>query len=404
MKPLEIKKNVFWVGAIDWAVRDFHGYSIPDGTTYNNYLVIDRDVTLFDTVKLDFASETVQQIKSLTDFSKIKNIVINHIEPDHASSLDILVDKCPGVELYMTDKAKTGLARVFDITNWKINTVKTGDRLNIGEKELLFIETTMMHWPDSMVTYIPQDKLLISQDAFGQHFASACRFDDEFIKTYSKEKLEDAVLDYYANILMPFGGIIRKKLDDIKNLGLEIDMIAPDHGVIWRQDAAGIMKRYHEMAGGAAEEGVCIVYDTMWGSTEAMVEPIAMGVMAEGLPCRVVKLRSSPMSAAITEFWRMRGTIIGTPTVNNLMFPSVAQFLHHLRGLRPKNRLMAAFGSHGWSGGGAREAYEEFGKMGLPVLEPCLECRYRPSVDDRDASFNFGREFAKKVKEMQGEI
>src|SRR5512143_181989 len=248
MLPMEIKPDMFWVGAIDWGIRDFHGYVTPRGTTYNNYLILDEHVTLVDTVKHDFAQATVENIRGLVDPAKIENIVINHIEPDHASSIDIIMDLCPKAVLYMTEKGKDGLARVYDLSRWDVRVVKTGDSISTGKKTLTFLETPMLHWPDAMVTYIPEDKLLISQDAFGQHIATSCRFDDEFVTCESMSELEDAVVDYYANILMPFGTLIKRKLDEIAALNLDIDMIAPDHGIIWRNNPGKVLQMYRDMA------------------------------------------------------------------------------------------------------------------------------------------------------------
>ena len=338
MKAVEIKPDIHWVGAVDWAVRDFHGYVTPDGTTYNNYLIMDEQITLVDTVKDEFAWITIENIKELVDPSKIKNIVINHIEPDHASGLDRVMALVPDATIYITNKGKKGLDRHFDTSKWKFNIVKTGDTLNTGKYNLLFLETPMLHWPDSMMTYIKEAKLLISQDAFGQHLATASRFDDEFIKISSSAKLDEAVVEYYANILMPFGPLIKKKIADIQDLGLEIDMIAPDHGVIWRKDVGGILQRYLDLAGGKANLSVSIIYDTMWHSTERMTLPLMQGIKDEGVDCNVIKLRATPLSVAIKEFWKSRGCLIGSPTLNNILYPSVAEFLTHLRGLRPKNR------------------------------------------------------------------
>jgi len=399
MTAVEIKKDIYWVGAIDWAVRDFHGYETPRGTTYNNYLILDDEITLVDTVKDDFADVTIKNIKSLTSFDNIKHIVINHIENDHVSSIDRIMNLAPNATIYITEKGKKGLARFFDISRWNIKIVKSGDTLKIGKRTLVFLETPMLHWPDSMVTYIPYDKLLISQDAFGQHLASAARFDDEFITCESVYELDDAVLDYYANILMPFGQLIKAKIAEVQKLGLEIDMIAPDHGVIWRANPGKILQMYMDMANGKAKESVSIIYDTMWHSTEIMTTPIMQGIKDEGLDCKIIKLRAAPMSLAVKEFWKSRGTLFGTPTINNVMFPTVAEILYHLKGLRPKNRIVGAFGSFGWGGGAVKEAYEEFKKMGLEIFEPGLQVNYKPSLEDEKKCYDFGKEFAKKVKE-----
>ncbi|MDP3110788.1 MAG: FprA family A-type flavoprotein [Thermodesulfovibrionales bacterium] len=399
MKAVELKNGIFWVGAIDWAVRDFHGYVTQRGTTYNNYLIMDDEITLLDTVKYDFAEITIKNIKSVVEPSKIKHIVINHIENDHATGLDKIMALTPNATIYITEKGKKGLERFFDISKWNMKVVKTGDTLNIGKRTLLFLETPMLHWPDSMMTYIKEDKVLISQDAFGQHIASAVRFDDEFVTCQSMSELDDAVVDYYANILMPFGQLIKTKIADIQKLGLEIDMIAPDHGIIWRSNPNKVLQMYLDMANGRANLSVSIIYDTMWHSTEHMTLPVMEGIKNEGVECKIIKLRSTPMSDAIKEFWHSRGCLIGSPTLNNLMYPTVAEFLYHLRGLKPKNRIAGAFGSYGWGGGAVKEAYEEFKRMGLEIFEPGLQVLYRASSEDEEKCYEFGREFAKKTKE-----
>ena len=404
MKAVEIKPDIYWVGAIDWGVRDFHGYITQNGTTYNNYLINDKDITLIDTVKHDFYSVTIENIRSIIDPSRIVNLVINHIEPDHASAIDAIMRLIPNATIYITERGKKGLDRYFDTSQWTFKIVKTGDTLNTGKYNLLFLETPMLHWPDSMVTYVKEAKLLISQDAFGQHIATAARFDDEFVECASLFELEDAVVDYYANILMPFGQLIKGKIADIVKLGLEIDMIAPDHGVIWRKDPNKIIQMYLDMAEGKAGLKVAIIYDTMWHSTEYMTIPLMQGIKDAGVDCKVIKLRATPMSTAIKEFWKSRGCLIGTPTINNVMFPSVSEFLYHLGGLRPKNRIIGAFGSYGWGGGAVKEAYDALKRMGLEVVEPGIQVQYKPSVEDEQKCYEFGREFAKKVKEYHEKL
>jgi flavorubredoxin len=404
MKALEIKPDIFWVGVVDWAIRDFHGYVTPNGTSYNNYLVLDDQITLFDTVKYDFSEVTIDNIKSLVDPSKIKNIVINHIENDHVSSIGEIMRLTPSATIYITNKGKKGLDRFFDTSKWDIRIVKTGDTLNIGKRNLLFLETPMLHWPDSMMTYISEDKLLISQDAFGQHYASAARFDDEFIAHHSTTELEDAIKDYYANILMPFGTLIKNKIADVQKLGIEIDMIAPDHGIIWRRDPSKIINMYLDMADGKADLRVVIIYDTMWHSTEQMTVPIMQGIKDEGVDVKVVKLRANPISFAVKEFWKARGCLIGSPTLNNSMFPTLAEFLVYLRGLKPKNRIAAAFGSYGWGGGAVRDIYEELKKMDIEIVEQGPQVIYKPSAEDHKHCYDFGREFANKVKEYHSKF
>jgi flavorubredoxin len=404
MRPVEIKPDIYWVGAIDWAVRDFHGYITPYGTTYNNYLIKDREITLIDAVKSDFIDITMERIKGLVEPSKVKNLIINHIEPDHASGIGQMIRYMPNATIYITERGKKGLERHFDTSGWEFKVVKSKETINIGKYTLTFLETPMLHWPDSMMTYVNEAKLLISQDAFGQHLASAARFDDEFIGMNSEYELDDAVVDYYANILMPFGQLIKTKIEEVVRLGIEIDMIAPDHGVIWRKDPKGIIKRYLDMAEGKAELGIVIIYDTMWHSTEQMVIPVMEGIREEGVKCNVIKLRATPMSYAIKEFWKVRGCLVGVPTINNQMFPSLAEFLYHLAGLKPKARVMGAFGSYGWSGGAVKEAYEYFKKMGIEVFEPGLQVQYRPFQEDLNKCHQFGMGFAKFVKEYDQRI
>ena len=404
MKAIEIKPDIYWVGVLDWGIRDFHGYVTPNGTTYNNYLIMDEKITLVDTVKEDFSRTMLDSVKSIVDPKKIEYVVVNHIEPDHGGCLDKIMKIIPNAEIFITAKGKKGIERHFDTSSWKMNIVKTGDTLKTGKKTLTFLETPMLHWPDSMMTYIKEDKLLFSQDAFGQHYATSGRFDDEFTNCFSHYELEDAVRDYYANILMPFGNLIKKKIAEIQKLGFEIDMIAPDHGIIWRNDPGKVINLYLNMADGMADERVVIIYDTMWKSTARMTQPIMQGISDENVDVKVVKLRATPMSVAIKEFWKARGCLLGTPTLNNIMFPSVAEFLTHLRGLRPKNRIAGAFGSYGWGGGAVKEAYGEFERMKLKTFDPGVEVLYRPSMDDEEKCYEFGKKFAQSVKEYNKEF
>lgn len=396
MKAKEIKPDIYWVGAVDWNVRDFHGYVTPRGTTYNNFLIMDKKITLIDTVKYDFSDVMLERIRCLTNPEKIEVAICNHIELDHAGSWDKVMSIAKNIVLYATKRGKQGLERHFDTTGWDIQTVKTGDTVNIGKRTLTFIETPMIHWPDSMMTYIPEDKLLVSQDAFGQHLAQAGLFDEHL----PKETLEDAVIDYYANILMPFGGLIKTKIAEIQKMGLEIDMIAPDHGVIWKKDPEKVVNMYLDMANSKAEEGIVIIYDTMWRSTEKMSRTVLDGILDEGMHAEVIKLRATPMSVAIKQLWKYRGFLIGTPTLNNVMFPTVTEFLQHLRGLRPTNRMAGAFGSYGWGGGGVKEALQTLKSMKLEVVDSGYEVMYLPKKQDYDAGYDFGRKFAQEVRKF----
>jgi len=404
MKPVELKSGIYWVGVTDWAVRDFHGYETPRGTSYNNYLIDDEEPTLLDTVHHDFIDISIENISRIIELQKIKHIVINHIENDHASGLEKILEIVPSANIYMTDRGKKGLGRFLDLSKYKVSVVKSGDTLKIGKRTLQFIETPMMHWPDSMFTYVKEEKILISQDAFGQHIASAERFDDEFVKNHSMEELEDAVIDYYANILMPYGNVIKGKIEEVKRLGIEIEMIAPDHGVIWRSHLDKVLSLYSDMVDAKAKLGTVIVYDTMWHSTEQMVFPIAKGLEDEGIPVKIIKLRATPKSVAVKEVWKSRGVIIGSPTLNNGIFPSVAEFLTYLKGLRPKNRLFSAFGSYGWSGEAVKDMYEIAKSMKLEVFEPGIRVLYKPSEEDLNKCYEFGIAFGKALKEYHAKM
>lgn len=404
MKAVELKQDVYWVGALDWAVRDFHGYETPRGTSYNNYLVLDDEITLIDTVKYDFADVTVKNIINIVDPSKIKNVIINHIENDHVTSLDRIMAAAPNATIYISEKGKRGLERFFDLSKWTVKAVKTGDTLCTGKKTFRFIETPMLHWPDSMMTYLEGDNILFTQDAFGQHIASTGRFDDEYIAEYSEAELKDAVIDYYANILMPFGPMIKNKIAEISSLGVPIDIIAPDHGIIWRKNPQSVFETYLDLANGKANLSIAIIYDTMWHSTEKMILPISEGIRSVGIGVKIIKLRATPTSVAIKEFWKARGALIGSPTLNNITYPSVAEFLTHLRGLRPKNRMVGAFGSYGWGGGAVKEIYEDFKRMGLDSYEPGMQVNFAPSLDDEATCYEFGKNFAESVIEYHGKF
>lgn len=404
MKPVELKSGIYWVGAVDWAVRDFHGYETPRGTSYNNYLIVDEEPTLLDAVHYDFVHISIENISRIIEPEKIKNIVINHIEHDHASGLEQILNIVPQANIYITEKGKRGLSKFINLSKYKVHTVKSGDSIKIGKRTLQFIETPMMHWPDSMFTYIKEEKILISQDAFGQHIASVERFDDEFISNRSMEELEDSVIDYYANILMLYGNVIKAKIEEIKKSGIEIEMIAPDHGVIWRSHVDKVLALYSDMVEAKAKLGAVIVYDTMWHSTEQMVMPIAQGLESEGVPVKIIKLRATPKSVAIKEIWKYRGLILGSPTLNNTIFPSVAEFLTYLKGLRPKNRLFAAFGSYGWSGEAVKEMYDYAKAMKLELFEPGIRVLYKPSEEELEKCYEFGVAFGKALKEYHAKI
>jgi len=392
MEPLEIAENVYWVGAIDWDERDFHGFDIIRGATYNAYLIVDEKITLVDTVKHKFFNEMIERVRKVVEPEKIDYIIANHIEPDHSGSLANMKRMAKDAIIVSTQRGKDGIEKLFNKEKWDFKVVKTGDELKLGKKTLLFLEMTMLHWPDSMATYIKEDRLLLSNDAFGQHIASEERFDEDL---GLEEALRFAKI-YYANILMPFGNLVKKKLKEVEDLGIQIDMIAPSHGVIWKNPGK-IIEEYRKWADLVSENKLVVVYDTMWHSTEKIAKAIADGAGSNGVKVRLFHVRKDPWSDILTEILDAKAVAIGSPTMHNTVFPPVAGFLAYMRGLKPKNKIGVAFGSYGWGGGATKEINRFFEELKFDVLEP-LQIKFRPTQEEFEKAFKLGAELAEKIK------
>ena len=391
VEPLELARGVYWVGVIDWNLRDFHGYVTPKGTTYNAYLIVDEKITLVDTVKAEFSAEMLKRISQIVDPAKIDYVIVNHVEMDHSGSLPAIMTAAPDATIYCSKNGRDGLHlhyKADGCEDWDIEIVKTGSELSLGSKTLMFIEATMLHWPDSMHTYIKEDKILLSNDAFGQHIATSKPFDDEVGDVMAE------AAEYYANILMPFGRIILKYIDKVKELGIDINMIAPGHGIIWRQDPAKIIEAYGRWARGETNKKVLIIYDTMWGSTHTMAKSILDGIKAAGVEVKLINIRKIDLSGIITEILEAPVIIVGSPTLNNGIFPSVSELLTHLKGLRPKGRQAVAFGSYGWGGGAVKAVEKELEAAGFELIEPGLQIRYRPDEEGIAACRQLGERIA----------
>jgi len=337
MEPLEIAKGIYSVGVTDWNIRDFHGYSTDRGTSYNAFLIVDEQIVLIDTVKKEFADQLLDHISQIVDPQKIDIVVSNHSEMDHSGGLPRIMHKIgEGKPIYCSKMGFKNLSSHFK-QKWNYHPVNNNETLGIGKKTLTFIETRMLHWPDSMFTYVKEDKLLFSSDAFGQHYAGVEAFDDQ---------LGDAVMlhakKYFANILMLYGAKILKLIEKIQELGLEFDMICPDHGVFWRKNIGSIIEAYGKWGRQDSEKKAVVIYDTMWHSTETMANAIVSGLASEGVPAKPIHIRSSHRSDIITEILDARAVIIGSPTLNNQMFPTVADVLTYIKGLKPKNKNGAA--------------------------------------------------------------
>jgi flavorubredoxin len=391
MDKVELKRGIYWVGAIDWNIRDFHGYSTPFGTTYNAYLVLDEKNVLVDTVKAPFYLEMLGRISEIIDPSRIDIVVANHVEMDHSGSLPQIVERIGSPLVVTSERGKKGLEKHYQ-QPWKFRMVKSGETLSIGHRTLAFVEAPMLHWPDSMFTYIKEDQLLMPNDAFGQHFASCQRFEDEVGDDVMRHAAK-----YYANILWPLAPLILKKVDEVVKMGIPIDLIAPSHGLIWRKDPSRIIQAYVEWSQGKTAKKVLVIYDTMWGSTEKMAKAILKGLIDQGADARLLHLRSNHRSDIIEEMLEARGILLGSPTLNNGMFPTMGDFLTYMRGLRPKGKIFGLFGSHGWGGGAIKEMRRHLEIEKFEIWEKELPVQFIPNSEELSSAIQFGREFAKKV-------
>jgi len=394
MKPMEIAPGIYDVGVYDWNIRDFHGYSTHQGTTYNSFLVVDDRVALIDTVKQPFADQLLANIASIVDPKKIDLVVSNHTEMDHSGGLPRVMHRIgEDKPLYCSKMGHKNLSRHYPQT-WNYQVVDSGQELSLGSRTLTFLETRMLHWPDSMFTYVKEDQILFSSDAFGQHYAGPAEFDDEV-----GDEIWRHARKYFANILLLYAPKILKLVDQVTKMGLEFKMICPDHGVLWRGDPLRIVQAYAEWSHQRPARKAIVVYDTMWHSTERMAEAVVAGLAAEGVPAVPIHVRSSHRSEIMTEAMEAGAIVFGSPTLNNQMFPTVADVLTYMKGLKPKNKVGAAFGSYGWSGEAVKLVAQELEAMGFDMVEPGVRLPYVPDADGRAACFELGRSVAARLLE-----
>jgi len=390
---MEIAKDVYDVGVNDWNIRDFHGYSTYQGTSYNAFLIVDEKIALIDTVKKEFSDQLLENIAKIVDPKKIDYVISNHTEMDHSGSLPRVMHKIgEDKPLYCSKMGLKNLSRHFP-QKWNYNGIANGETLSLGKRTLTFLETRMLHWPDSMFTYVKEDKILFSSDAFGQHYAGHEKFDDQIgdsIMPHAKK--------YFANILLLYSPLILKLLEKVAELGLEIDMICPDHGIIWRKDPGKIINAYAKWASQEPEQKAVVVYDTMWHSTETMAEEIAQGIVEEGVIARPMHIRSSHRSEIMTEVLDAAAVIVGSPTLNNQLFPTVSDFLTYMKGLKPKNKIGAAFGSYGWSGESVKLITQELEAMKFDIIDPGVKIQYVPDQDGKNACLELGRKIGRAIK------
>jgi flavorubredoxin len=399
MNTPEIKRDIYWVGAIDWNVRDFHGYSTYKGTTYNAFLVKDEKIALFDTVKKSHFNDLVHHIKQLVDPTDIDYLIVNHVEMDHSGSLPEIVELIKPEKIFCSKMGLKAINEHFHPEGWPLEAVENGQTISLGSRSVQFIETRMLHWPDSMFSYLPEDKLLISSDAFGQHLASSERFDDEI----DFSELMEQTAKYYANILTLYSPLIRKLLAKVKELGLEIDMIAPDHGVIWRSHINDVIQAYADWSQNIGKRKALVIYDTMWESTEKMAKAITAGINMTGVSVKLINLANDHRSDVMTEVLNAKAVVLGCATLNNGMLPRMAGFLMYMRGLKPTNKIGAAFGSFGWSGEAVKLMNQAMEEMKFDVIEQGMRVKYVPSHSDLKECVEMGQRIGQAVIEQTQE-
>jgi len=396
MQPVEIMKDIFWVGAIDWCVRDFHGYSTPKGTTYNAYLVKDEKIALFDTVKKPFTRNLVENIGKIIDPKQIDYLVVNHVEMDHSGAIPEIIELIQPEKVFCSPMGKKALIEHFGREDWPFEVVESGRSISLGKNTVDFLETRMLHWPDSMMSYLREQRLLLSSDGFGQHWATSERFDDEV----NLSELLGHAAKYYANILLLYSPLVQKLIAKVQELKLEIDMIAPDHGLIWRRNPGKIIEAYDEWSLQKGRNKAVIIYDTMWQSTESMAFAIARGLSDTGVQYKLLNLKLNHRSDIITEVLDAKAVILGSPTLNNGIMPTMADMICYMKGLKPTNKVGAAFGSYGWSGESVKILTEALEEMKFKIVDGGSKVKYVPTVDDLKICEELGRRVGTAVKEM----
>lgn len=384
----EIAKGVYWVGAVDWALRRFHGHELSTlhGSSYNAYLIVDDKVTLVDTVWGPFQDVLIGHIKEVIDPAKIDIVVASHAETDHSGALPAIMSHCSNARVIVSQRGMESFPRHHH-QPWRLQPVKTGDSIPIGKRTLSFIEAPMLHWPDNLLTHLSQEDILFSSDAFGQHYATSGRFNDEA----NQSILDWEAVKYYANILNPFGVMVGRKIDELLALDMPLKMIAPSHGVIWRKDPMQIVNYYREWAEQKPRNTAVIVYDTMWQATRQMAEAVGEGLGASGVPYKIYNASTADRNNVITEIFLSKAVILGSPTFNQGILPTLAPMLTELKGLKFKNKIGAAFSSYGWSGEGLGILEETLNAAGIPVTTPGVKIKWQPGSEDLEACRRLGR-------------
>lgn len=391
----ELTKGVYWVGVVDWGLRHFHGYELSThrGSSYNSYLIMDEKTVLVDTVSAPFQDEFMENVRQLVDPAKIDIVVANHSESDHSGALPAIMKVATNATLVVSRRGKESIEGHYH-QPWNFKPVQTGDKINIGKNDLVFIEAPMLHWPDSMFTYLTGKNVLMPNDAFGQHYANTYRFNDEV----NQDELYQEAFKYFANILMPFCPMILKTIDEVLALKLPVDIIGPSHGIIWRKDPLQIVKKYQQWASQVPEKTAVILYDTMWEGTRRMAEAIAEGLTAEGIQSKLLHMAVTDRNDVIAEIARARAVIIGSPTMNNGLLPTIMPILEDIKGLKFQNKIGAAFGCYGWSGESVGLIEEHLRQSKIPLAAEGIKAKWQPRPDDLAKCRDFGGKIARAVK------
>jgi len=390
----ELASGVFWVGVVDWAIRHFHGHELSThrGTTYNAYLIVDEKVALVDTVWEPFQDALIANIREVMGPERIDFVIANHSETDHSGALPAVLRHAPRATVVVSKRGAESVPGHYHAA-WNFRAVQTGERLGLGRRELVFVEAPMLHWPDSMFTYLTGDGILMPNDAFGQHYATAFRFNDQV----DQEELYEEALKYYANILTPFSSLVPKKIEELLALGVPVNMIAPSHGVIWRQNPLQIVEKYRQWSAQVPEKRAVIVYDTMWQATRRMAEAVGRGLAAGGVPYKIFHAALADRNDVVTEIFQAKALILGSPTQNQGVLPSLLPILGEIKGLKFKNKIGAAFGSYGWSGESVKIIEQHLAECKIPVVTPGVLAKWQPTAEDLAACEKLGRQVAEAV-------
>lgn len=393
--PRELTNNIYWVGVADWGIKHFHGFELSThrGTTYNAYLIVDDKIALVDTVWGPFADQFVENVRQIIDPAKIDYVIANHAEPDHSGGLPAIMRLCPNATVVVSKKGAESIPGHYH-KKWNFQTVGTGETVSLGKRQLNFIDAPMLHWPDSMFTYLAPDGVLMPNDAFGQHYATAFRFNDQV----DEHELYEEALKYYANILTPYSKQVIRKIDEVVAMNLPVSIIAPSHGVIWRDKPLQIVHTYREWAQQKPQPKAVILYDTMWHATRKMAKAIGDGLRDKDVDFKLFHMALSDRNDVIAEIFQAKAIVIGSPTLNNGLLPTITPILEDCKGLRFQNKIGAAFGSYGWSGESVKIIEDHFEACKIPIVTEGVKAKWQPTAEDLKACRTLGHQVGEAIR------